>query len=212
MSSSADSIQSILASEHALFLTRVVSSLQTLGISLPPHYTIDHICYRTSTTAEYTRRKAELAALGSTLLVENDIGGRLIACYKLRAEHALRWRQQCSSNNSSSSTDNNDAHAQGQGTFFVERVIDVVELPAPKPGRLYPSGLEHVEVVVDDMSLEDFAARHPDVKFDWSGMKKPLNRDLRVDFRQGGGVETGGFSVKFHEQTLEKVIEMEKAM
>ncbi|KAI8592638.1 Glyoxalase/Bleomycin resistance protein/Dihydroxybiphenyl dioxygenase [Geranomyces variabilis] len=187
-----DSIQSILASEHASFLTRVVSSLQTLGISLPPNYTIDHICYRTSTTDEYTQRKAELATLG-TLLVENDIGGRLIACYKLHAEHALRWSQSIASGES------------------INRVIDVVELPAPKPGRLYPSGLEHVEVVIDDMSLEDFAGRHRDVKFDWSGMKKPINRDLRIDFREGG-VEGGGFSVKFHEQTLEKVIEIEKAM
>ncbi|KAJ3149023.1 hypothetical protein HDU89_004025 [Geranomyces variabilis] len=194
MSSPADSIQSILASEHASFLTRVVSSLQTLGISLPPNYAIDHICYRTSTTDEYTRRKAELAMLG-TLLVENDIGGRLIACYKLHAEHALRWLQSTAAS----------------GVESIDRLIDVVELPAPKPGRLYPSGLEHVEVVVDDMSLEDFAARHPDVKFDWSGMKKPINRDLRIDFREGG-VEGGGFSVKFHEQTLEKVIEIEKAM
>ncbi|KAI8593164.1 Glyoxalase/Bleomycin resistance protein/Dihydroxybiphenyl dioxygenase [Geranomyces variabilis] len=194
MSSPVDSIQSILASEHASFLTRVVSSLQTLGISLPPNYAIDHICYRTSTTNEYMRRKAELATLG-TLLVENDIGGRLIACYKLHAEHALRWPQSTAAS----------------GVESIDRVIDVVELPAPKPGRLYPSGLEHVEVVVDDMSLEDFAAWHQDVKFDWSGMKKPINRDLRIDFREGG-VEGGGFSVKFHEQTLEKVIEIEKAM
>ncbi|KAJ3154353.1 hypothetical protein HDU89_008421 [Geranomyces variabilis] len=192
MSSPTESLQSILA-EHASFLNRVVSSLQTLGISLPPNYAIDHICYRTSTTDEYTRRKAELATLG-TLLVENDIGGRLIACYKLHADHALQWLQ--------------SSAASGKS---INRVIDVVELPAPKPGRLYPSGLEHVEVVVDDMSLEDFAARHPDVKFDWSGMKKPINRDLRIDFREGG-VEGGGFSVKFHEQTLEKVIEIEKAM
>ncbi|KAJ3162719.1 hypothetical protein HDU86_003692 [Geranomyces michiganensis] len=187
-------IKSVLASEHAPFLSRVVSSLQKIGISVPPRYAVDHICYRTSTPSEYTLRKAELASLG-TLLVENDIGGRLIACYKLHAEHALRWRQPSPSDESES----------------FERVIDVVELPAPKPGRLYPSGLEHVEVVVDDMSLEEFAARHPGVQFDWSGMKKPINRDLRIDFRDGG-VEAGGFSVKFHESTLENVIELEKAM
>ncbi|KAI8921359.1 Glyoxalase/Bleomycin resistance protein/Dihydroxybiphenyl dioxygenase [Powellomyces hirtus] len=190
-------VLSILKSEYPGFIHKVLTSLSSKGITVSSSNAIDHICYRTSTLADYDLRKTELAAAG-TLLVENLIGGRNIAVYKLYPEHALTC------------TENISVNKDGAGETV--RTIDVIELPSPKVGRAYPAGVEHVEIVLpkSEMTLEEFAAKHSSVEWNWSGIKKTINRDLRVDFRDGG-VEDGGFAVKFHEQTLEEVIMMELA-
>lgn len=79
--------------------------------------------------------------------------------------------------------------------------IEVLELPAPKKGSPYPMGYEHVEFVTD-RSLENFLSKYPNLKWDLSGMNKQTNRDIRLRF-------DSGFSVKFHEQSLEKVVQAE---
>lgn len=79
--------------------------------------------------------------------------------------------------------------------------IEVFELPAPKKGSPYALGYEHVEFVTD-VSLEDFLLRYPNLKWDLSGIDKEINRDIRLQF-------DSGFSVKFHEQSLEKVVQAE---
>ena len=78
--------------------------------------------------------------------------------------------------------------------------IEVFELPAKK-GSPYALGYEHVEFVTD-VSLEDFLLKYPNLKWDLSGINKKTNRDIRLRF-------DSGFSVKFHEQSLEKVIQAE---
>ena len=138
---------------------------------------MDHICYRTRTQAEYNTVKTELESIG-TLLVESNIGGRLISTYRLA--EAL------------------DVSLPKQG---VSVQLCVVEIPSPKlhSKRDYPAGLEHVEFVVP--SLAELETRFPNLQWDKTGLKKETNADLRLDF--------DGFSVKFHEQPLEKVIEQE---
>ena len=79
--------------------------------------------------------------------------------------------------------------------------IEVFELPAPKKGSPYAMGYEHVEFVTD-VSLEDFLLKYPKLKWDLSGIHKETNRDIRLQF-------DSGFSVKFHEQSLQKVIQAE---
>jgi len=81
------------------------------------------------------------------------------------------------------------------------RDIYLIELPAPKKGSFYAEGWEHAEFVVD-MDLADFVASYPFVDFDEKGMSKTINRDARV--------QLGKWNVKFHEQSLEEVIEEEK--
>ncbi|KAJ3179510.1 hypothetical protein HDU85_004783 [Gaertneriomyces sp. JEL0708] len=170
------------------FVQEVIATLASHHI--PVHYKIDHVCYRTSSPNEYSNLKALLSTFGD-LLIESEIGGRDISTYKLRDDVAIRV----------------PGREAGR-----DRVIDVLELPAPKPGRNYQSGWEHVELVVDDMSLEEFMAEvdksrtelgSPPLDWDLSGIHKPLNRDVRLVFE-------AGFSVKFHEQTLEEVIAFEK--
>jgi predicted metalloenzyme YecM len=80
------------------------------------------------------------------------------------------------------------------------RDISVIELPSPKHSSHYDSGLEHAEFVIN-VPLEEFMKQHP---LDWNtaGLNKQTNADIRADF--------DGFSVKFHLQPLETVIEQEK--
>lgn len=83
------------------------------------------------------------------------------------------------------------------GAFSVE----VIELPAPKKGSPYPLGFEHAEFVAD-RSLDDFLLKYPNLKWDLDGLHKQTNRDIRLRFDTG-------FSVKFHEQSLQQVIQLE---
>ena len=90
-----------------------------------------------------------------------------------------------------------------QPICFQNQNIHCIELPAPKIGSFYKEGYEHVEFVIDQ-PFETFIKKHPMVYFDKKGMNKKLNADLRVK------LET--YSVKFHHQSLEKVIELEKKL
>jgi len=80
---------------------------------------------------------------------------------------------------------------------FQHRSIDLLELPSPKKGSFYPEGFEHVEFVVGS-NLEVFMEKYKHLPFDKKGFTKKVNRDLRLSF--------DGFSVKFHEHSLEYVI------
>lgn len=83
------------------------------------------------------------------------------------------------------------------------RIIDVLELPSPKEGSAYRTGWEHVEFVVDG-SLEEFQQSYPDVEFDDKGFSKVINRELRLKAEK--------LSVKFHENSLEEIIAIEKTL
>jgi predicted metalloenzyme YecM len=108
------------------FVCNIIYLVTKKGIKLNTSFQIDHICYRTATQEEYISCKRELDEMGS-LLIESIVGGRPISCYKLKTPIV------CSNG----------------------ALIDVVELPSPKQGSPYVSGLEHIEFVCD-VSLEVF--------------------------------------------------------
>ena len=82
--------------------------------------------------------------------------------------------------------------------IYNNRSVDVIELPDVKPGSFYKTGWEHAEYVVDDLD----AFRLTFDGFEYGGFYKHINRDLRIQFQD--------VSVKFHEQSLENVVEMER--
>ncbi len=85
---------------------------------------------------------------------------------------------------------------------FEGRSIPLLELPAPKTGSHYTDGWEHIEFVIDE-SLDLFLEKNQNLTFDKKGFSKPINRDIRL--------KLGKLSVKFHEMSLEEVIQIEKS-
>jgi len=135
-------------------------------------FPLDHLCYRVENDERYQALRNALDREG-VLLSENEVGGRPIATYHLNTPF-----------------------------LFDGRSIDVLELPAPKPGSPYAEGFEHAEFVVDE-DLMGFTQRHTQLAWDLSGMDKTINADVRLRF--------DGFSVKFHRRALADVIADEKA-
>ncbi|OAV44788.1 VOC family protein [Lewinella sp. 4G2] len=141
-------------------------------------FELDHLCYRVGDWEEYVALRDALL-LENELLTESQIGGRPIAVFRLSDPITFRGRS-----------------------------IEVLELPAPKPGSAYPSGYEHVEFVIDT-PLADFEWRltdhlgFPATYIDRKGLNKSINPDLRLRLPDG-------LSVKFHEQSLADVIAFER--
>lgn len=131
---------------------------------------LDHLCYRVATVVRYSTCM-DLFAQHGTLLAESLIAGRPIATYRLH-----------------------------QGFRFRERIIDMVELPSPKPGSTYHEGYEHSEFVVEE-DLLVFTQRYPKLAWELDDLYKPTNADVRLRYPD--------FSVKFHRQSLAEVIDQE---
>lgn len=85
--------------------------------------------------------------------------------------------------------------------IYQNRKIYVIELPSPKEGSEYKTWFEHVEFVVDGM-LENFISQNPQVDFKTKSLSKEINPDVSISFWE--------ISVKFHENSLEHVIEFEQ--
>lgn len=141
------------------------------------HLIIDHVCYRVATETRYTELR-DYHLQTATLLAASEIGGRPICTFRLAVPFT-----------------------------FGQRQIELLELPAPKPGRPYKEGWEHAEFVTDrplrefDDWLQTTAGVAADA-IDRSGLDKSLNSDLRLRL-------TEGISVKFHELPLDEVIRLE---
>ena len=87
--------------------------------------------------------------------------------------------------------------------LYKGRKIDVLELPAPKPGHSYASGLEHVEFVAKE-SLQSIVDAYPSCSFETQGINKEINADITL--------RLGEYCIRFHNQTLEDVIAQEKLL
>ena len=86
---------------------------------------------------------------------------------------------------------------------FKDRKIDVLELPAPKSQHAYTTGLEHVEFVTKK-PLQSIVDRYPQFAFEVFGIHKKINADITL--------KLGEYCIRFHNQTLEEIIELEKKL
>jgi predicted metalloenzyme YecM len=111
-------IQHDLEKNIQLFLAKIFDKLKKAKVDIS-RWPIDHICYRTSSSENYSEIKEKFSPLGK-LLIESEINGRPIATYKLN-----------------------------RPIVFDNNIIDVIEVPSPKAGIITPEGLEHIEVVID---------------------------------------------------------------
>lgn len=128
---------------------------------------IDHICYRVETEKRYLELKNGLSNYGK-ILTEKPISGRPIATFKFE-----------------------------EPFIFKNQKIYLLELPAPKTGRFYAEGWEHIEMVIKP-TFEDFMAQNAHLNFDTKAINKKVNPEVRLTFLSG--------SVKFHHYPLDYVI------
>lgn len=98
------------------FLKKIFANLEKDKINFS-NYVLDHICYRVESLERYDKIKKYLLEIGY-LLLENEVGGRLIAKIKLN-----------------------------EPIIFQDRKISLIELPQPN-NAIFSEGFEHVEFVI----------------------------------------------------------------
>lgn len=152
------------------FLTMAFAELERKNFALDKHWHIDHLCYRTSTQENYLSTKKQFESF-SKLLIESEVNGRLISTFKLPAS-----------------------------IIFNDWEIDLIEVPAPKAGKITTDGFEHFEIVCD-LTFDEIKSRYAQCQFDESGLAKNFNQELEVIF--------DSFALKFHHLSLESVINIE---
>ncbi len=135
---------------------------------------MDHLCYRVTSTSEYEWHKNQFDKIAK-LLIESEVGGRQIATYKLN--EAIQWG---------------------------DRLVEIIELPSPKPNNKYANGFEHAEFVIAK-NFAEIMDNYSELEFDKKALAKDYNADLRLPLASGA-------SIKLHHQSLEDVIEHEKSM
>lgn len=143
---------------------------QAKSMGLPVDYPSDHICYRVASEQEYQPIREKLVSVRSHLL-ENEHHGRKIAKFILSTPLKVLGYE-----------------------------IPVVELPMPSQSKSYPSGLEHIELVVGidyQQTIDEFGdllTGHDD-----SG---PFNQPRYITF-------DNGYSLKYHRKSIIDVVKLE---
>ena len=159
-----------LAKLSDIFFAHLKQQMRANNVVLAPHWNIDHICYRVESIGRYVEMKSHLACF-STELIESQVNGRPIATFKLH-----------------------------EPLVFEGRKIDLVELPAPKPGKEVLEGFEHIEVVTD-ATFSDLKSLYSTCHFNESGLSKAFNKELQLSFEN--------YAIKFHHLSLESVVSLE---
>jgi len=106
------------------------------------------------------------------LLIESEVNGRLISTFELL-----------------------------DPILFDDYQIKLIELPAPKPGKVVRTGFEHFEVVCD-IPFDEIVKKNAQLLWDKSGLQKLFNQELEIKLESG--------AVKFHHLSLLSVINLEK--
>jgi predicted metalloenzyme YecM len=155
------------------FIQTILDKTVKSGFDLSDFIQMDHICYRTTSINNYTQKKDELSKLGS-LLGETMINGRPIATFRLNKPLIYqKWR------------------------------VDAIELPAPKAGKVFSEGLEHVEFVLYD-DMHTFINKYPGQDFDKRAIDRGINPELGFSFDK--------YAIKFHLLNLPTVVYLENKL
>jgi predicted metalloenzyme YecM len=152
------------------FLESLFQEMKEAGIKLESHWDIDHLCYRSDSQENYQELKCSFEAFGR-LLIESVVNGRLISTFKLfRPIECQGWR------------------------------IDLIELPAPKAGKIVQAGFEHIEIVCD-VPFSEIIEKYSHLTMDEKGLNKDYNQELEICL--------GARNLKFHHSSLASVINLE---
>ena len=159
--------------DYPAFLSQILQEVTDAGFELTDFVQMDHMCYRVPSLEQYEVKKHELAKVAK-LLGEAQVNDRPIAIFRLQKPvYKDYWR------------------------------IDIIELPAPKPGVTTEEGLEHVEFVLFD-DKDDFLKKYSDKQFDMKSADRGINPEIA--FR------LPSYTVKFHLLNLPTVVYIEKKL
>ncbi|HWP61349.1 MAG TPA: VOC family protein [Candidatus Paceibacterota bacterium] len=156
--------------DYQAFFGDISDHLQTLGVDISK-YPLSHLGIKFASFEEYEHARDAIKK-HTAAFAENEHNGRPIAVMQLRTP--LHLSRGCS--------------------------VDILELMPPKPDNKYPTGLEHLGVVIG-AALEEFAATHQSVitgRQDQGPLCKPFFILLDT-----------GKRVKFYDLALKDVIEKE---
>jgi uncharacterized protein len=152
------------------FLRDVFFDLEEHKIKVEDQWELDHLCYRADRDEHYQALKKDFSQFAE-LLIETPVNGRMISAFKLHKPF-----------------------------YFKHWKIEVVELPAPKPGKVTSLGFEHVEVVCD-VPFEKLIEQYSYLTLDLKGLSKAINPELEITL--------GKRNIKFHHSSLEEVVKLE---
>lgn len=162
-----------LIGDYEAFLREILRSISSEGFDLSDFIQIDHLCYRTSSLDNYYKKKSELGQI-SSLLGENIVNGRPISVFRFNQPIIHdKWR------------------------------IDALELPAPKEGKSFNEGLEHIEFVIYD-DIPTFLKKYKGKVFDMRAADRGINPEI--------GYQLPKYSVKFHILSLPVVVFLENKL
>ena len=156
--------------DYDVFLKDILSRVEDAGFDMDDFSQVDHMCYRTESLEEYAEAKKALQE-HTRLLGTNIVNGREIATLRLNEPvRSGKWR------------------------------VDLIELPAPKEGKPYARGLEHIEMVIFD-DIQDFLKKYKDQDFEMRAADRGINPEI--------GLSLGEYQVKFHLLSLSTVVYLE---
>ncbi len=154
--------------DYHAFFAGLCEHLNGVGIDIAD-LPVSHLNYRTTTIPEYERLRDTLSSFCKEY-VETQFNGRAVAILELQKPILLADSYQA----------------------------PVVELPAPRAAHMYPSGIEHIGFVVDD--LPAFKQKYAPIL---TGEKhRPYTVPAFITFDDG---KTG----KFYERSLKEIVKLQ---
>lgn len=114
------------------------------------NFELDHLGYQTASNEEYDSLRLKFTDYGK-LVREAIVGGRRVGIYKLNSP-----------------------------LIYKNYTIPGLELIEPKNAEVCPSGLEHLEFVIDE-PFSTFIEKYPDIAWDTSALNQPEFPRLKLE-------------------------------
>lgn len=135
-------------------------------------FELDHIAYRSTTNDSFTQVGEKLEMIAKRIN-RNTIRNRFIDIYEFDTP-----------------------------LIYKGRVIKFIELTAPAEGDVFNEGLEHVEFIINKISLDDFVKKHKDLNWNLNAINREVGADIGIGLKSGYGA-------KFKTMSMPEIIRLE---
>lgn len=135
-------------------------------------YELDHIAYRSITDSSFNEVGKKLEMIAKRIN-RNTIRNRFIDIYKFDIP-----------------------------LFYNGRTIKFIEHTAPAEGDIFKEGLEHVEFIINNISLEDFVKKHKDLNWNLNSINREIGAEIGLLFENNA-------NIKFKTMSMPEIIRLE---